>query len=150
MKENRIIEIGNITNGGSWNSPQHGRVYSVKGVSPTLRACSGGDLEPKILQTKRGFNKGNIYDITPTVSSSSFIENNFLIKNYRIRKLTERECFRLMDVADDDIDKIQKTGISRTQQYKMAGNSIVVSCLYHIFDKMFIHKDDTHDQLTLF
>lgn len=45
--------------------------------------------------------------------------------NYRIRKLTPRECFRLMGVPEDDIDKIQAAGISKTQQYKMAGNSIV-------------------------
>ena len=67
---------------------------------------------------------------------------------YRIRKLTPRECFRLMDVADADIDKIQAAGISNSQQYKMAGNSIVVSCLYHIFDKLFIHTEQS--ELTLF
>jgi site-specific DNA-cytosine methylase len=72
---------------------------------------------------------------------------------YRIRKLTPRECFRLMDVDDEDIDKIQAAGISKTQQYKLAGNSIVVSCLYHIFRTMFIDdqpKDDQPIQLTLF
>ena len=58
---------------------------------------------------------------------------------YRIRKLTPRECFRLMDLSDEDIDKIQSAGISMTQQYKMAGNSIVVSCLYHIFKNLFIN-----------
>ena len=58
---------------------------------------------------------------------------------YRIRKLSEKECFRLMDVSDEDIDKIQSSGISMTQQYKMAGNSIVVSCLYHIFKNLFIN-----------
>lgn len=60
---------------------------------------------------------------------------------YRIRKLTERECFRLMDVSETDIDKIQAAGISRSQQYKTAGNSIVVSCLCHIFDKLFINTE---------
>lgn len=68
-------------------------------------------------------------------------------ENYRIRKLTERECFRLMDVSEDDIDKIQAAGISRSQQYKMAGNSIVVSCLYHIIDKLFINKEITDLEL---
>lgn len=55
----------------------------------------------------------------------------------RIRKLTERECFRLMDVSDEDIDKIQAAGISGSQQYKMAGNSIVVACLEGIFRNLF-------------
>lgn len=67
---------------------------------------------------------------------------------YRIRKLTERECFRLMDVPEEYIDRIQAAGISRSQQYKMAGNSIVVSCMYHIWRRLWI---DTHiTTLTLF
>ena len=59
-------------------------------------------------------------------------------KKFRIRKLTPRECFRLMGVDDSDIDKIQVAGISNSGQYKLAGNSIVVDVLYHIFRKMFI------------
>lgn len=55
-----------------------------------------------------------------------------------------------MDVDDDDIDKIQKAGISRSQQYKMAGNSIVVACLYHIFRKLFIEQESESQQLTIF
>lgn len=60
---------------------------------------------------------------------------------YRIRKLTERECFRLMGVSDSDIDKIQAAGISRTQQYKLAGNSIVVNVLCKIFYEMLKDTD---------
>lgn len=89
----------------------------------------------------------------PTVTSSAYADNNFLVKDFRIRKLTPRECFRLMDVADSDIDKIQQAGISKTQQYKLAGNSIVVSCLYHVFRKMFIdHSNEQkgYVQLSLF
>jgi site-specific DNA-cytosine methylase len=56
---------------------------------------------------------------------------------YRIRKLTPRECFRLMDVDEDVIDTIQAAGISNSQQYKLAGNSIVVACLEKIFEQMF-------------
>ena len=56
---------------------------------------------------------------------------------YRIRKLTPRECFRLMDVDEEAIDKIQAAGISNSQQYKLAGNSIVVACLEKIFEQMF-------------
>lgn len=59
-------------------------------------------------------------------------------KIYFIRKLTPRECFRLMGVSDADIDKIQAAGISKSQQYKMAGNSIVVNCLVAIFRQLFI------------
>lgn len=56
--------------------------------------------------------------------------------NDRIRKLTERECGRLMGVKDDDISKIGKN-LSRSAQYHMFGDSIVTSCLMAIFGKMF-------------
>jgi DNA (cytosine-5)-methyltransferase 1 len=69
---------------------------------------------------------------------------------YRIRKLTPKECFRLMGVEDKDIDKIQNAGISNSQQYKLAGNSIVVDVLYHLFRKMFIEKESESNELTLF
>lgn len=42
-----------------------------------------------------------------------------------------------MDVSDENINKIQNSGISKTQQYKMAGNSIVVNVLYFIFKNLF-------------
>lgn len=71
-------------------------------------------------------------------------------KRYRIRKLTPRECFRLMDVKDEDIDKIQQAGIAKTNQYKLAGNSIVVSPMYHIFRKLFVQKENENQQLELF
>ena len=71
-------------------------------------------------------------------------------KKFRIRKLTPRECFRLMGVDDKDIDKIQAAGISNSGQYKLAGNSIVVDVLYHIFRKMFIETENDNTQLTLF
>ena len=62
----------------------------------------------------------------------SHIEQN----NYRIRKLTETECWRLMGFTDDDIQKAKDAGLSKTQLYKQAGNSIVVDVLYHIFRKL--------------
>lgn len=69
---------------------------------------------------------------------------------FRIRKLTPRTCFRLMGVDDTDIDKIQAAGISKSQQYKLAGNSIVVDVLEAIFRKMFIDTSNEDAQLTLF
>lgn len=62
-------------------------------------------------------------------------------KKFRIRKLTPRECFRLMGVDDKDIDTIQASGISNSAQYKLAGNSIVVDVLFHLFRKMFIETE---------
>lgn len=50
-----------------------------------------------------------------------------------IRRLTPRECWRLMGWSDEDIDKAFKANVSETQLYKMAGNSIIVNCLEAIF-----------------
>ena len=69
---------------------------------------------------------------------------------YRIRKLTPRECFRLMGCDEETINTIQAAGISNSQQYKLAGNSIVVDVLYHLFRKMFVETENESQQLTLF
>ena len=58
-----------------------------------------------------------------------------------VRKLTERECFRLMGVDEAHIDTIANCGVLRSAQYKMAGNSIVVDVLYHIFRTAFIPSE---------
>ena len=69
---------------------------------------------------------------------------------YRIRKLTPRECFRLQGVDDADIDKLLSAGISNSQLYKCAGNSITVDVLYHIFRKAWIDTGCESQQPTLF
>ena len=77
--------------------------------------------------------------IAPTLTASGESGAKKLIDgDFRIRKLTPRECFRLMGMRDDDIDKIQQAGISNTQQYKMAGNSIVVNVLEAIFKELLL------------
>lgn len=63
-------------------------------------------------------------------------------QEYRVRKLTERECFRLMGVRDNDIDALQSAGIPRTQLYKLAGNSIVCDVLMGIFSNLLIADDN--------
>ena len=81
---------------------------------------------------------------------AEIMEKELQNKRYRIRKLTPRECFRLMDVSESDIDKIQASGISESQQYKMAGNSIVVACMVGIFKNLFSTEQEEIGQLTLF
>ena len=69
----------------------------------------------------------------------------------RIRRPTERECFRLMGVEDEDIDKLLTSGVASTNLYKLAGNSIVVDVLYHVFRKVLIERDPDHgDNYELF
>lgn len=78
---------------------------------------------------------------------------------FKIRKLTVRECMRLMDVPENVIDKILqkdengKQIISNSQGYKLAGNSIVVNCLYYLFEQIWFPREPSHvtpKQLTLF
>lgn len=58
-----------------------------------------------------------------------------LESNYKVRKLTERECFRLMGVKDEDFEKVQKNQ-SKSKLYHLAGDSIVTTCLMAIFGQM--------------
>lgn len=109
----------------------------------------GGNTEPKIMEDEHlavwdGFNQ-KVRKDSDTIGTltgnchkdlkrkgQGIIEKN----NERIRKLTERECGRLMGVLDNDIAKIGKN-LSRSAQYHMFGDSIVTSCLMAIFGKMF-------------
>ena len=106
----QIAEINNLGMLDIKGNEQIRRVYGTDGISPALTTMQGGNRQPKILEGL----------------------------DYRIRKLTPRECFRLMGMNDCDIDKIQATGLSNTQQYKMAGNSIVVNVLEAIFKELFL------------
>ena len=65
-----------------------------------------------------------------------------MAKVYRIRKLTPKECMRLMNVSDEDFEKMKAAGISDSQLYRMAGNSIVVSVLEGIFTQLFRTDND--------
>ena len=58
--------------------------------------------------------------------------------DFKIRKLTPKECWRLMGFSDEDFDNAQATGLSNTQLYKEAGNSIVVNVLEKIFKNLFL------------
>lgn len=66
--------------------------------------------------------------------------NAVITENVRIRKLTPRECLRLMGWKDEQIDKIVAAKISGTQQYRQAGNGIVVQVLESIFKALFLGK----------
>lgn len=67
----------------------------------------------------------------------------------RIRKLTPKECWRLMGFSDEDFDKASKVN-SNSQLYKQAGNSIVVNVLEAIFNKMFINTSVENYQTNIF
>jgi len=84
------------------------------------------------------YNCSEITDISPTTTTqcgSTTSSATVLIKDlwYRIRKLIPLECFRLMGFSDKDFYILKENGISDSQCYKMAGNSIVVDVLYYIY-----------------
>lgn len=64
----------------------------------------------------------------------------------RIRKLTPKECWRLMDFSDDDFEKAEKVN-SNTQLYKQAGNSIVVNVLVAILGQLLQGKEDLYKEI---
>lgn len=82
------------------------RVYSDEGISPTLTDMQGGNRQPKIEE------------------------------NYKIRKLTPKECWRLMGFSDENFEKAVNIPTSNTQLYKQAGNSICVPVLEKIFKNL--------------
>ena len=106
-----------------------------KGVAQTLTcSCNQAIIEPKIIDDTQGFDGVREYkDYSPTLRAArSGLKVN---QDFRIRKLTPRECFRLQGFTDEDFEKAQKVN-SNTQLYKQAGNSIVKQVLMAIFKQM--------------
>ena len=58
----------------------------------------------------------------------------------KIRRLTPTECFRLQGFPDSFVDKCREIGISDTQLYKQAGNSITVDVMEHLFREILINE----------
>lgn len=145
------------------------RIYDVKGVSTAITTSFMPLIavgEPLLIKenTTKGFAEAYDGDCVnyaiPTSKTrrgrvgkqicdtlDTNCQQGVVVKR-RIRRLTPRECFRLMGVDDADIDKIQAAKISDTQQYKLAGNSIVVDVLYYIFRNLFCYEQVKHKYLT--
>ena len=112
------------------------RVYSSDGLCPTILTMQGGGLEPKILdEQNRNIRKDGIVGTLTTDGSSPKHNNRVIEPDFRIRRLTPKECWRLMGFSDEDFEKARKVN-SDTQLYKQAGNSIVVPVLEAIFRQM--------------
>lgn len=153
---------------GENSYPQGRRVYSIDGVACTQTANGGGlgsntglykinNSEPLICAS-RGRNPENPSDRTAGIHLEQRLEinysgtsntittvqkDNYLFQpDFRIRKLTPKECWRLMGIDDECFDKAQQVN-SNSQLYKQAGNGIVVDVLYYIFKELF--KDNIVD-----
>ena len=142
--ENEIKKYGTIQP----NFNQSGVVYDTDGIAPTLRAYQGGNLEPKIRvkeATKQGYAEAEIGDSVNLSHPNSKtrrgrvgkqIANTLLTgesqgvveTDFKIRKLTPRECWRLQGFPDWAFDKAQEVN-SNSQLYKQAGNSVTVNVI---------------------
>ena len=142
------------------STTRRGRVQEGGKVSPTLMASGeapclfeGVSVHPNSHALEFKGEKSIKTDVSPALRATDYKAPHCVWENsanYRIRKLTPKECFRLMGVSEADIDKIQSSGVSQSQQYKMAGNSIVVDVLEHIFRKLFVDTGQESQQLLLF
>ena len=107
MSDPKCNMVG-LLDGEGFQMPR--RVYGTDGASPALRTCQGGGLQVKIIDQTEG--------------------------RVRVRFLTPLEYWRLMGFDDEDFNRAKETGVSNSQLYKQAGNSIVVNVLEAIFGEM--------------
>ena len=133
------------------NFNQSGVVYETDGISPTIRTMQGGGLESKIRvreATKQGYAEASVGDSVNLSHPNSKtrrgrvgegIANTLVtgdsqgvvMPNFRIRKLTPKECWRLQGFPDWAFDKAQEVN-SNSQLYKQAGNSVTVNVIKEI------------------
>ena len=170
LETNRCVKVGDLN---YYPYETSNRVYSKEGISPTLTTMQGGNTEPKIAEpiayvkeaTKKGYaeiyegdsvnleqpnsktrrgrvGKGCVQTLT-TSCNQAVVEPE--AKSFRVRKLTPKECYRLMGFTDKQFDRSQAFS-SDSQLYKQAGNSIVVDVLYYIFGKLFEVDTETRKE----
>ena len=140
VQKDNVVVYGNLK-GGKWDKTheQSGRVYDINGIGATVHTMGGGNQEPKIYQDNvvvceqrndeglRFFKDG----ICGTIRTIADGGDKRVIRNQTIRRLTPRECFRLMDFPDTFT-----WPVSNSQAYKQAGNSIVVAVLAGVILKL--------------
>lgn len=111
-------------------NPQAGRVYDSTKLSPTIDSCGGG----KIVEEKMSHPewKQKMYETG-------------VVENFRIRKLTPGECYKLMGLTFDDCDKARAIGVADSHLYKQAGNGIITNCCELLAEHLYkAQYDDTY------
>ncbi len=137
------------------NFNQSGCIYDPEGIAPTIRTMQGGGLEPKIAvreATAKGYSEATVGDSVNLSHPNSSTrrgrvgkqvantlltgeEQGVVTSNFRIRKLTPRECWRLQGFPDWVFDKAQAVN-SNSQLYKQAGNSVTVNVIEAIAKRL--------------
>lgn len=166
IEPSKINRLGNLY-GENMGTSMGGNVYSPEGIMPTLTTSQGGNRQPLIaesnpivigsMQKHTAMNDDGVCPCLTTAMGTSggntpmVVEDGTRIKytgsygsgqrrkvydmEFRIRKLTPKECFRLMGFLDEEFDRVH--GISNSQLYKQAGNSIVVNVLSALLSQLF-------------
>ena len=149
QKDNYLLEAPKINVVGNLRGhSQMGRVFSTDGLSGCLSHADAKEpikiLQPVVIGSTQQHaavkNDGVCPCLTACMGTGGgqipMITDDQQIDccGYRIRKLTPLECFRLMGFSDEEFNRIK--GVSNTQLYKMAGNSIVVNVLEGIFNNL--------------
>ena len=141
---NRVIENCYVSEKGVRFicSPKRGMATDVNAeISQPLTAkgqqnWTGSFISPDIESLEKSSTIGRTEPTKINLKNGEQITSNDNLSKLRIRKLTPKECWRLMGFDDADFEKAAKVN-SNAQLYKQAGNSIVVDVLYYIFKKMY-------------
>lgn len=139
-KNRKIRKVGSAYNDPKGHNSQTGRIYSEKGLSPTLKQPSGGGAVPfvkrdgvtKPRKISNSIDRGYWHGMDNKGQRTHLAEEDDM--NLRIRKLTPKECERLMSWEDDRTryginDRGKEVEMSKTQRYKMSGNGVVSNCV---------------------
>ena len=148
----KVFPIGNSNTKDikQLNKPRHSndRIYGEEGISPTLNTMQGGRRQPFVLnqQTRSADRPSLKYSsggsgllvkkdeafCIPTTGGSG----QYLLES-KIRRLTPRECERLMGLKDDWTAEGVDGKISDTQRYKLCGNGVVVNVVEEVIKKLY-------------
>ena len=138
------VYMGDIALALPANLPEGSYKYCMREEVEIKQATKDGSIKCKVggcydasypdSTTRRGRVQNN-GDVTPTLTASNSENINYIESQYRIRKLTPKECWRLMGYTDEDFEKAAKVN-SNSQLYKQAGNAIVKQVLMAIFSQM--------------
>ena len=132
-------------------------VHSTEKVSPALNTMQGGNRQPKVAVLGNTSNTGykshdvhHIEGISPTIAARDYkgpkqvaqtlqaseMDQGVVMEDIRIRKLTPLECWRLQGFTDEQFYKAKENGVSNSQLYKQAGNSVTVNVVDAIVKNM--------------
>ena len=176
-----LEQVGQVYGTGTESNLQAGRIYDANYLSPAPDTCKGDNRMPKIADTNHSKWKQEMYEKfiddsdgvvsgvytnqsqsfgyrPPIKELSKTLKANAndagVVENKRVRKLTPKECYRLMGFEDKDIDSAYAVDVADSQLYSQAGNSIVTNCVEllaeHLYkaqyDNTYVCQDENFTQ----